>query len=176
MTDALTRQDGREFLRRPSAGVGPCCPQGNRAGDGMACTNSDRRQWRKQGAVVGAAASEMQANAKQLLGAATRISCLRRKLPDGLPYQLHFLKLEYLFRLQKGYFGVKVLFVNKKRTKLRTGKEKPRCKRILQHFASWLFLLSEWRDSNSRPPAPKAGALPTAQHPGIRRHCCTAGI
>ena len=25
---------------------------------------------------------------------------------------------------------------------------------------------SEWRDSNSRPPAPKAGALPTAQHPG----------
>ena len=31
---------------------------------------------------------------------------------------------------------------------------------------SWLFLLSEWRDSNSRPPAPKAGALPTAQHPG----------
>src|SRR5699024_12136224 len=27
---------------------------------------------------------------------------------------------------------------------------------------------SEWRDSNSRPPAPKAGALPTAQHPGAR--------
>lgn len=27
---------------------------------------------------------------------------------------------------------------------------------------------SEWRDSNSRPPAPKAGALPTAQHPGGR--------
>ena len=55
--------------------------EGNRAGDGMACNNSDRRQWRKQGAVVGAAASEMQADAKQLLGAATRISCLRRKLP-----------------------------------------------------------------------------------------------
>ncbi len=33
----------------------------------MACNNSDRRQWRKQGAVVGAAASEMQADAKQLL-------------------------------------------------------------------------------------------------------------
>jgi len=47
----------------------------------MACNNSDRRQWRKQGAVVGAAASEMQADAKQLLGAATRISCPRRKLP-----------------------------------------------------------------------------------------------
>ncbi len=59
---------GREFLRRPSAGVGPCCPKGNRAGDGMACNNSDRRQWRKQEAVVGAAASEMQADAKQLLG------------------------------------------------------------------------------------------------------------
>ena len=39
-----------------------------------------------------------------------------------------------------------------------------------------IFVWSEWRDSNSRPPAPKAGALPTAQHPGIRRHCCTAGI
>ena len=57
--------------------------EGNRAGDGMACNNSDRRQWRKQGAVVGAAASEMQADAKQLLGAATRISCLQRKLPAG---------------------------------------------------------------------------------------------
>ena len=33
----------------------------------MACNNSDRRQRRKQGAVVGAAASEMQADAKQLL-------------------------------------------------------------------------------------------------------------
>ena len=77
---------GREFLRRPSAGVGPCCPKGNRAGDGMACNNSDRRQWRKQEAVVGAAASEMQADAKQLLGAATRISCLRRKLPAHRPF------------------------------------------------------------------------------------------
>ena len=28
---------------------------------------------------------------------------------------------------------------------------------------------SEWRDSNSRPPAPKAGALPTAQHPDVIR-------
>ena len=26
-------------------------------------------------------------------------------------------------------------------------------------------LWSEWGDSNSRPPAPKAGALPAAQHP-----------
>ena len=60
---------------------GTLLPSGSRAGDGMACNNSDRRQWRKQGAVVGAAASEMQADAKQLLGAATRISCPRRKLP-----------------------------------------------------------------------------------------------
>ena len=34
--------------------------------------------------------------------------------------------------------------------------------------SSWLFLWSEWRDSNSRPPAPKAGALPTALHPVIK--------
>ena len=27
------------------------------------------------------------------------------------------------------------------------------------------LLWSEWGDSNARPPAPKAGALPTAQHP-----------
>ena len=32
----LTGAAGRKFLRRPSAGVGPCCPKGNRAGDGMA--------------------------------------------------------------------------------------------------------------------------------------------
>ena len=39
----------------------------------MACNNGDRRQWRKQGTVVGAAASKMRATAKQMLGAATRI-------------------------------------------------------------------------------------------------------
>ena len=33
----------------------------------------DRRQWRKQGVAVGAAASRMQATAKQTLGAATRV-------------------------------------------------------------------------------------------------------
>ena len=38
----------------------------------MACNNGDRRQWRKQGTVVGAAASKMRATAKQMLGAATR--------------------------------------------------------------------------------------------------------
>ena len=34
--------------------------------------NDDRRQWRKQGGAVGAAASRMRATAKQTLGAATR--------------------------------------------------------------------------------------------------------
>ena len=33
---------------------------GSRAGDGMACSSSDRRRWRKQEAAVGAAASRMQ--------------------------------------------------------------------------------------------------------------------
>ena len=62
--------------------------EGNRAGDGMACNSSDRRLRRKQGTAVGAAASKMRAAAKQLLGAATRISCLRRKLPTHRPYKL----------------------------------------------------------------------------------------
>ena len=51
----------------------------------MACNNSDRRLRRKQGIAVGAAASKMRAVAKQMLGAATRISCLRRKLPASWP-------------------------------------------------------------------------------------------
>ena len=34
---------------------------GSRAGDGMACNDGDRRQWRMQEAVVGAAASKTQA-------------------------------------------------------------------------------------------------------------------
>ena len=36
------------------------------------CNSDDRRQWRKQGGAVGAAASRMRAAAKQTLGAATR--------------------------------------------------------------------------------------------------------
>ena len=36
------------------------------------CNSDDRRQWRKQGGAVGAAASRMRATAKQTLGAATR--------------------------------------------------------------------------------------------------------
>ena len=49
----------------------------------------DRRQWRKQGGAVGAAASRMQATAKQTLGAATR-PCLRSRLrgwtKENLPH------------------------------------------------------------------------------------------
>ena len=37
------------------------------------CNSDDRRQWRKQGGAVGAAASRMRAAAKQTLGAATRV-------------------------------------------------------------------------------------------------------
>ena len=37
--------------------------------------------------------------------------------------------------------------------------ESPRRKTKAFVRESWYFLLSEWRDSNSRPPAPKAGAL-----------------
>ena len=59
--------------------------EGNRADDRMACNSSDRRLRRKQGTAVGAAASKMRAAAKQMLGAATRISRPRRKLPDDLP-------------------------------------------------------------------------------------------
>ena len=40
--------------------------------------NDDRRQWRKQGVAVGAAASRMQARAQQTLGAATRAVARRQ--------------------------------------------------------------------------------------------------
>ena len=48
----------------------------------------DRRQWRKQGGAVGAAASRMRAAAKQTLGAATRAVALRSN--DG---EVEFLSL-----------------------------------------------------------------------------------
>jgi hypothetical protein len=56
------------------------------------CNGADRRQRRKQGEAVGAAASRMQAKARQTLGAATRSPYLRRKLPPRLPALLsrHF--------------------------------------------------------------------------------------
>ena len=37
----------------------------------------------------------------------------------------------------------------------------------LDNVVRIIIVWSEWRDSNSRPPAPKAGALPTAQHPDL---------
>ena len=45
----------------------------------------DRRQWRKQGGAVGAAASRMRAAAKQTLGAATRAVSLRSNDGEGKP-------------------------------------------------------------------------------------------
>ena len=62
-------------------GVGP---RRASVGAGLeSCNGNDRRQRRKQGVAVGAAASKTQAIAKRLLGAATR-RCSRRKLPAGL--------------------------------------------------------------------------------------------
>ena len=49
------------------------------------CNGNDRRQWRKQGVAVGAAASKMQAIAKQMLGAATRLLS-EEELPAHWPY------------------------------------------------------------------------------------------
>ena len=47
--------------------------QALRASSPKGGNNFDRRQWRKQGEIVGAAASRMQARAQQTLGAATRV-------------------------------------------------------------------------------------------------------
>ena len=49
------------------------------------CNSDDRRQWRKQGGAVGAAASRMRAAAKQTLGAATRLSEAASFFPFRLP-------------------------------------------------------------------------------------------
>ena len=49
------------------------------------CNSDDRRQWRKQGGAVGAAASRMRAAAKQTLGAATRLSAATSFFPFRLP-------------------------------------------------------------------------------------------
>ncbi len=49
------------------------------------CNSDDRRQWRKQGGVVGAAASRMRAAAKQTLGAATRLSAAASFFPFQQP-------------------------------------------------------------------------------------------
>ena len=46
------------------------------------------------------------------------------------------------------------------------------CAKVRERLGRW----SEWRDSNSRPPAPKAGALPTAQHPDMKLWDCPGGF
>ncbi len=49
-------------------------PQRVSVGAGLgSCNNNDRRQWRKQGVVVGAVASNVRAIAKLMLGATTRL-------------------------------------------------------------------------------------------------------
>ena len=62
---------------------------GNRAGDGMACNNNYRRQWRNQGIVVGAAASKTQAQAKRMLGAATRPRVRGESSPRAVLLNVH---------------------------------------------------------------------------------------
>ena len=79
------RTAGSFFEDRP-LGWDPVA-EGNRAGDGMARNNDDRRQWRKQGVFVGAAASKMQAVAKQMLGAATRFRVRGESYPMACRYR-----------------------------------------------------------------------------------------
>ena len=57
----------------------PCKVNGFARGSPIRGNGDDRRQRRKQGGAVGAAASRMQATAQQTLGAATR-PCLRSRL------------------------------------------------------------------------------------------------
>ena len=51
----------------------------------LGSNGDDRRQWRKQGGAVGAAASRMRAAAKQTLGAATRAVASRSDDGEGKP-------------------------------------------------------------------------------------------
>ena len=73
-----TEKPGRIWLKKtPAEAVSPEAalpsqpPTGGSSPKGG--NDFDRRQWRKQGEIVGAAASGMQAEAKQTLGAATRV-------------------------------------------------------------------------------------------------------
>ena len=54
-------------------------------GSPFGSNGDDRRQWRKQGEAVGAAARRMRAVAKQTLGAATRAVARRRRDGEGKP-------------------------------------------------------------------------------------------
>ena len=60
------------------------CEAANRRNE-KKCNSDDRRQWRKQGGAVGAAASRMRAVAKQTLGAATRLSAATSYVPFRQP-------------------------------------------------------------------------------------------
>ena len=70
--------DEKEHERTHSA-----CPRAKASPYGS--NGDDRRQRRKQGGAVGAAASRMQATAKQTLGAATRAVALRSNDGEGKP-------------------------------------------------------------------------------------------
>ena len=60
-----------ETIRRTDQKIGIIILSAN--GSPLGSNGDDRRQWRKQGGTVGAAASRMRARAKQMLGAATRL-------------------------------------------------------------------------------------------------------
>ena len=70
----------------PRGGFGsPRKVNGFARGSPTRSNGDDRRQWRKQGGAVGAAASRMRAAAKQTLGAATRAVALRSNDGEGKP-------------------------------------------------------------------------------------------
>ena len=70
----------------PRGGLGsPRKVNGFARGSPTRGNGDDRRQWRKQGGAVGAAASRMRAAAKQTLGAATRAVALRSNDGEGKP-------------------------------------------------------------------------------------------
>ena len=62
-----------------------------------------------------------------------------------------------------GRFNVVAHFLHTFKNRLSNSTTEQKSTPILNESAC--ISKSEWRDSNSRPPAPKAGALPTAQHP-----------
>ena len=77
---------GQAVLRTTSQALRASSPSGETvhfAGTAKASptrsNGDDRRQWRKQGVAVGAAASRMQATAQQTLGAATRAVASRQR-------------------------------------------------------------------------------------------------
>ena len=74
------------------------------------CNSDDRRQWRKQGGAVGAAASRMRAAAKQTLGAATRAVALRSNDGEGKPGRKEPLRSDKQLFCQSDIIAVSELF------------------------------------------------------------------